>query len=365
MVLDRNPDNYFAEVEQAAFEPANIVPGIGPSPDRMLLGRLFSYPDTHRHRIGTNYLQLPINQPRAAVDSYNKDGAMRFRHGGAQPVYAPNSFGGPAADPAFGETVCGGRAARWSVPPTAPTARMTTSARPQRCGAACSMTGRATGSSTTSSGTPPTPCRPTCGAASSATGRRSTQSSAPRVARHRHAGGDTANGAGSDAAPAGTPPPARALDGPVTGSARLRAHPSSSSSGVEPLDRLRQPLQRLDDVLAVGLAVDREAQRGDLAGEELGLGQGPRVGLAIALDLGLVSIGLAVLRQEDQRRRVSGLGRGREVQKDERVRVKARRDDRDVERDPDDDDDGLADQIRGVPNHRASRSASSPKASGS
>ena len=64
MVLDRNPDNYFAQIEQAAFEPSNLVRGIGPSPDKMLLGRLFSYPDTHRHRIGANYLQLPVNQPK-------------------------------------------------------------------------------------------------------------------------------------------------------------------------------------------------------------------------------------------------------------------------------------------------------------
>jgi catalase len=99
LVLNRNPENYFAEVEQASFEPANMVPGIGPSPDRMLLGRLFSYPDTHRHRIGPNYLQLPINQPRSEINSYNKDGAMRYRHAGAQPVYAPNSLGGPQADP--------------------------------------------------------------------------------------------------------------------------------------------------------------------------------------------------------------------------------------------------------------------------
>jgi catalase len=98
LVLNRNPENYFAEVEQAAFEPANMVPGIGPSPDKMLLGRLFSYPDTHRYRIGANYLQLPINQPKSPVSSYNKDGAMRYDHAGAQPVYAPNSFGGPSAD---------------------------------------------------------------------------------------------------------------------------------------------------------------------------------------------------------------------------------------------------------------------------
>jgi catalase len=99
MVLDRNPENFFAQIEQASFEPANMVPGIGPSPDKMLLGRLFSYPDTHRHRIGVNYLQLPVNQPQVEVHSYNKDGAMRYRHNGNQPVYAPNSYGGPQADP--------------------------------------------------------------------------------------------------------------------------------------------------------------------------------------------------------------------------------------------------------------------------
>ena len=98
LVLDRNPENFFAQVEQAAFEPANMVPGIGPSPDKMLLGRLFSYADTHRYRVGTNYLQLPINAPRVEVHSYNKDGAMRYRHNGNQPVYAPNSYGGPQAD---------------------------------------------------------------------------------------------------------------------------------------------------------------------------------------------------------------------------------------------------------------------------
>ncbi|MGH9068848.1 MAG: catalase, partial [Acidimicrobiales bacterium] len=97
-VLDRNPENYFAQVEQAAFEPANMVPGIAPSPDKMLQGRLFSYPDTHRHRIGPNYLQLPVNRPLSPVHSYNKDGAMRYE-GTPDPVYAPNSYGGPRADP--------------------------------------------------------------------------------------------------------------------------------------------------------------------------------------------------------------------------------------------------------------------------
>jgi catalase len=98
ITLTRNPGDYFAEIEQAAFEPANFVPGIGPSPDKMLQGRLFSYPDTHRHRIGTNYLQLPVNRPKTPVRSYNKDGAMRYQNPG-DPVYAPNSFGGPVADP--------------------------------------------------------------------------------------------------------------------------------------------------------------------------------------------------------------------------------------------------------------------------
>src|SRR3989442_6843203 len=99
LVLDRNPENFFAEIEQASFEPANMVPGIGPSPDKMLLGRLFIYPDTHLHRIGANYNQLPVNAPQVEVHSYSKDGSMRYRHNGNQPVYAPNSYGGPQADP--------------------------------------------------------------------------------------------------------------------------------------------------------------------------------------------------------------------------------------------------------------------------
>jgi catalase len=99
LVLDRNPENHFADVEQAAFAPSNLVPGIGLSPDKMLMGRVFSYHDTHLHRIGTNYEQLPINAPTSPVHSYNKDGAMTYRDAGAQPVYAPNSHCGPVADP--------------------------------------------------------------------------------------------------------------------------------------------------------------------------------------------------------------------------------------------------------------------------
>jgi catalase len=99
MVLDRNPANHFAEVEQAGFAPAKIVPGIGLSPDKMLMGRIFSYHDTHLYRLGANYEQLPINAPQCPVHSYNQDGAMTYHHSGAQPVYAPNSYGGPVSDP--------------------------------------------------------------------------------------------------------------------------------------------------------------------------------------------------------------------------------------------------------------------------
>ncbi len=97
LVLDRNPENYFAEVEQAAFDPANFVPGIGPSPDRMLQGRLFAYGDAQRHRLGVNHTQLPVNRPHATtVHNYGRDGAMRFDDNlGRTTNYEPNSTGGP------------------------------------------------------------------------------------------------------------------------------------------------------------------------------------------------------------------------------------------------------------------------------
>lgn len=97
--LDRNVTDYHAQIEQAAFEPSNTVPGTGLSPDKMLLARGFSYSDAHRARIGTNYNQLPVNAPKADVHAYSKDGAMRFRLA-SDPVYAPNSIEGPVADPA-------------------------------------------------------------------------------------------------------------------------------------------------------------------------------------------------------------------------------------------------------------------------
>jgi catalase len=97
MVLDRNPEHFFAETEQSAFSPSNLVPGLGLSPDKMLMGRIFSYHDTHLHRIGANYEQLPINRPQCPVHSYNQDGPMTYAHSGDQPPYAPNSYGGPMA----------------------------------------------------------------------------------------------------------------------------------------------------------------------------------------------------------------------------------------------------------------------------
>ncbi len=104
MTLRQNPTDYHAQIEQAAFEPNNMVPGIGPSPDKMLLARIFSYADAHRYRIGANYRELPVNYPKhAPVNSYSKDGAMRI-HPVSDPVYAPNSKGGPSADTdRFGE----------------------------------------------------------------------------------------------------------------------------------------------------------------------------------------------------------------------------------------------------------------------
>jgi catalase len=94
MELNRNPENFFAEVEQSAFNPANIVPGIGFSPDKMLQGRLFSYGDAQRYRLGVNHHLIPVNAPRCPVHSYHRDGAMRVdgNHGGTL-GYEPNSEG--------------------------------------------------------------------------------------------------------------------------------------------------------------------------------------------------------------------------------------------------------------------------------
>jgi catalase len=99
MVLNRNPDNYFASVEQAAFDPGHFVPGVGPSPDKMLQGRLFAYGDAHRYRLGINHTQLPVNAPKGVAGgahNYGRDGAMcASDNGGRGPNYEPNSFDGP------------------------------------------------------------------------------------------------------------------------------------------------------------------------------------------------------------------------------------------------------------------------------
>ncbi len=98
MTLNRNPENASAQIEQAAFSPGNTVPGIGLSPDKMLLGRAFAYNDAQRNRIGTNFHQLPVNQPKVPVNSYMFDGQMAYHHSGSAPTYAPNSVGRPWAD---------------------------------------------------------------------------------------------------------------------------------------------------------------------------------------------------------------------------------------------------------------------------
>lgn len=117
MELNRNPENYFAEVEQSAFNPANVVPGISFSPDKMLQGRLFSYGDAQRYRLGVNHHQVPVNAPRCPVHSYHRDGAMRVdgNHGGTL-GYEPNSYGEWQEQPDFSEPPLDleGSAGHWS-----------------------------------------------------------------------------------------------------------------------------------------------------------------------------------------------------------------------------------------------------------
>ncbi|MGE0847263.1 MAG: catalase [Flavobacteriaceae bacterium] len=105
--LNRNPDNYFAEIENAAFSPSNIVPGISWSPDKMLQARIFSYADAHRHRLGTHYEQIPVNRPKCPMHHYHRDGEMNvyggLASGNPDAYYEPNSFGGPVEDPSAKE----------------------------------------------------------------------------------------------------------------------------------------------------------------------------------------------------------------------------------------------------------------------
>ncbi|MDD9924230.1 MAG: catalase [Rhodospirillaceae bacterium] len=106
MALNRNPDNYFAEIEQAAFSPSNVVPGIGFSPDKMLQARIFAYADAHRYRLGTHYEALPVNAPKCPMHHYHKDGSMRFFDndmGNPDVYYEPNSFDGPSQNADYRE----------------------------------------------------------------------------------------------------------------------------------------------------------------------------------------------------------------------------------------------------------------------
>ena len=106
MELNRNPANYFADIEQSAFSPANVVPGVSFSPCKMLQARIFSYADAHRYRLGVNFERLPVNAPKATkvVNTYQRDGHMRFDdNGGAGPNYEPNGFGGPVGNPKYSE----------------------------------------------------------------------------------------------------------------------------------------------------------------------------------------------------------------------------------------------------------------------
>jgi catalase len=104
--LNRNAENYFTEIENAAYSPSNIVPGISFSPDKMLQARIFSYADAHRNRLGTHYEALPVNAPKSERNHYHKDGTMRFFRndtGNPDAYYEPNSFGGPVEDPSVSE----------------------------------------------------------------------------------------------------------------------------------------------------------------------------------------------------------------------------------------------------------------------
>lgn len=102
MELNEIPVNYFADVEQAAFAPSNVVRGIGLSPDKMLQGRLFAYPDAHRYRLGANYEQIPVNRPIVPVHNHERDGYMSVNgNGGDAPNYYPNSYDGIEADPKY------------------------------------------------------------------------------------------------------------------------------------------------------------------------------------------------------------------------------------------------------------------------
>ena len=122
--LNRNLANYFADVEQSAFSPANIVPGMGFSPDKMLQGRLFAYNDAHRYRIGTNYAQLPVNAPQCPYHNNQRDGAMRFDgNAGAAPKLIDNIAGSMGGSRARGSSSASWRTGGWSMRSSPPASR--------------------------------------------------------------------------------------------------------------------------------------------------------------------------------------------------------------------------------------------------
>ena len=149
LTLDRNPTDFHAEIEQAAFEPNNLVPGIGVSPDKMLLARVFSYADAHRARMGVNYKQIPVNAPKVPVHSYSKDGAMRI-HKVADPSTPRTQRAGrrptPSATPSWRD---GRPTASSSMPPTPCAGTTTTGARRARWSARSWTTANAIGWSPT------------------------------------------------------------------------------------------------------------------------------------------------------------------------------------------------------------------------
>lgn len=121
MTLNKNPENYFSDIEQVAFSPSNMVPGVEPSNDKMLQGRLFSYPDTQRHRLGPNFDQIPVNSicPYAAKNNYERDGPMVVEgNQGVDVVYEPNTEGGPIANPekAWSQLHLHGKTGRFEYP---------------------------------------------------------------------------------------------------------------------------------------------------------------------------------------------------------------------------------------------------------
>jgi catalase len=116
--LNRNPENYFAEVEQSAFDPAHVVPGIGFSPDRFLQGRIFAYGDAQRYRLGVNHHEIPVNKAHCEVNDYHRDGAMRTDGNyGAAPAYTPNSYGYWEAQPEHTEPPLALEGSMWRYDP--------------------------------------------------------------------------------------------------------------------------------------------------------------------------------------------------------------------------------------------------------